>query len=104
MIGGCSAVGRDVPPYMRAAGGYRAHLYGLNTIGLKRQGFTNDRISALKQAYEILFRSGLMMAEALKRVREEFKGQPDVQEVVAFVEGTKRGICKSVGAADEEDE
>ena len=104
MIGGCSAVGRDVPPYMRAAGGYRAHLYGLNTIGLKRQGFTNDRISALKQAYEILFRSGLMMAEALKRIREEFKGQPDVQEVVAFVEGTKRGICKSVGAADEEDE
>ncbi len=104
MIGGCSAVGRDVPPFMRAAGGYRAHLYGLNSIGLKRQGFTHERISALKHAYELLFRSGLMMAEALKRARDEFKDQPDVQEVVTFVEGTKRGICRSVGVGQEEDE
>jgi UDP-N-acetylglucosamine acyltransferase len=104
MIGGCSAVGRDVPPFMRAAGGYRAHLYGLNSIGLKRQGFTHERISALKQAYELLFRSGLMMADAIKRTRDEFKDQPDVQEVVDFVEGTKRGICRSVGVGQEEDE
>lgn len=104
MIGGCSAVGRDVPPFMRAAGGYRAHLYGLNTIGLKRQGFTNERISALKQAYEILFRSGLMMTDALKRAHDQFADQPDVQEVVTFIEGTKRGICRSVGVGEEEDE
>jgi UDP-N-acetylglucosamine acyltransferase len=104
MIGGCSAVGRDVPPFMRAAGGYRAHLYGLNSIGLKRQGFTHERISTLKHAYELLFRSGLMMAEALKRARDQFKDQPDVQEVVTFVEGTKRGICRSVGVGHEEEE
>ena len=71
--------------------GIAPHLYGLNSIGLKRQGFTNDRISALKQAYELLFRSGLMMAEAMKLVREEFKVSRMCQEVVAFVEGTKRG-------------
>ena len=98
MIGGCSAVGRDVPPFTRAAGGYRAELYGLNTIGLKRHGFSNERISGLKRAYETLFRSGLMMAEALKQVREEFKHNQDVQELVTFLEGTKRGICRSVGA------
>ncbi len=103
MIGGCSAVGRDVPPFMRAAGGYRAKLYGLNSVGLKRLGFTNDRISLLKRAYEVLFRSGLLMAEAVKQAREEFKDSPDVQEVVRFVEGSKRGICRSVGK-DEEDE
>ena len=68
------------------------------------QVFTHERISALKRAYELLFRSGLMMAEALKRAREEFKDQPDVQEVVAFVEGTKRGICRSVGVGHEEEE
>ncbi|MER3424890.1 MAG: acyl-[acyl-carrier-protein]--UDP-N-acetylglucosamine O-acyltransferase [Nitrospiraceae bacterium] len=104
MIGGCSAVGRDVPPFMRAAGGYRAKLYGLNSIGLKRQGFSNERIAVLKRAYEVLFRSGLMMAEAIKRARDEFKDSPDVQEVVAFLEGSKRGICRSVGKGLEEEE
>ncbi len=103
MIGGCSAVGRDVPPFMRAAGGYRAKLYGLNSIGLKRHGFSNERISVLKRAYEALFRSGHRMAEAIKRAREEFKDSADVLEVLAFLEGSKRGICQSVGK-DQEDE
>lgn len=103
MIGGCSAVGRDVPPFMRAAGGYRARLYGLNSVGLRRQGFSTERISALKQAYELLFRSGHRMAEAVKRARDEFKDHADVQELLAFLEGTKRGICRSIGK-DQEDE
>ena len=97
LIGGCSAVGRDVPPFMRAAGGYRAQLYGLNSIGLKRHGFSNERITVLKRAYEVLFRSDLLMVEAIKRAREEFKESPDVLEIIAFLEGSKRGICRSVG-------
>jgi UDP-N-acetylglucosamine acyltransferase len=95
MIGGCSAVGRDVPPFMRAAGGYRAQLYGLNSVGLKRHGFSVDRITALKQAYELLFRSGHRMADAIKLARDEFKDNPDVAEVLTFMEGTKRGVCRS---------
>src|SRR6058998_1698874 len=69
MIGGCSAVGRDVPPFIRAAGGYMAKLYGVNSIGLKRQGFSNERIAVLKRAYQTLFRSGHRMAEAIKLAR-----------------------------------
>ena len=103
MIGGCSAVGKDVPPFMRAAGGYRAELYGVNSIGLRRQGFTNERISMLKRAYELLFRSGLRMAEAMKQAREDFKDQADVLEVLSFLDGSKRGVCRSVGR-DREDE
>jgi UDP-N-acetylglucosamine acyltransferase len=90
MIGGCSAVGRD-------------RLYGLNSIGLKRHGFSSERISVLKRAYEVLFRSELLMAEAVKRAQEEFKGSADVLEVIAFFEGSKRGICLSIGR-DVEDE
>src|ERR687891_77398 len=86
---------------MRAAGGYRAQLYGLNSIGLKRQGFSSERISVLKRAYEVLFKSGLMMAEAIKQAREQFKDSPDVLEIIAFIEGTKRGICRSVGTGGE---
>ncbi len=103
MIGGCSALGRDVPPFLRAAGGYRAKLYGVNSIGLKRQGIYNDRINVMKRAYEVLFRSGYRMAEAIKRAREEFGNIPDVAEVLTFMEGTKRGVCVSVGK-DQEDE
>jgi UDP-N-acetylglucosamine acyltransferase len=104
MIGGCSAVGRDVPPFMRAAGGYRAKLYGLNSVGLKRQGFSNERIVTLKQAYELLFRSGHRMAEAMKIAREEFKDSVDVLQVLTFMEGSKRGVCRSVGKEAEAEE
>jgi UDP-N-acetylglucosamine acyltransferase len=104
MIGGCSAVGRDVPPFMRAAGGYRAKLYGLNSVGLKRHGFSNERIVTLKQAYELLFRSGHRMAEAMKIAREEFKDSADVLQVLTFMEGSKRGVCRSVGKEAEAEE
>lgn len=104
MIGGCSAVGRDVPPFMRAAGGYRAQLYGLNAVGLKRHGFSSERISALKAAYDLLFRSGHRMAEAIKLARDAFQDNADVSAVLTFMEGTKRGVCRSTSAdADTED-
>ncbi|MEK7268070.1 MAG: acyl-[acyl-carrier-protein]--UDP-N-acetylglucosamine O-acyltransferase, partial [Nitrospirota bacterium] len=68
----------------------------LNSIGLKRHGFSNERITVLKQAYEVLFRSGHRMAEAIKRARDQFRESADVLEVIAFLEGSKRGICRSV--------
>ncbi len=104
MIGGCSALGQDVPPFMRAAGGYRARLYGVNSIGLKRHGFSTVRIGGLKRAYELLFRSGHRMAEAIKRARDEFRENTDVMEVVRFMESTKRGVCRSVGKEMENEE
>lgn len=96
MIGGCSAVGRDVPPFMRAAGGYRARLYGLNVVGLKRNGFSNDRVTSLKGLYDLLFRSGYRLAEAVKHARQQYTDNPDVFDVLAFLENSKRGICRSV--------
>jgi UDP-N-acetylglucosamine acyltransferase len=95
MIGGCSAVGRDVPPFMRAAGGYSAQLFGVNTVGLKRHGFSGERITALREVYEILFRSGHRMAEALKLAQDQFSDNSDVTELIVFMEGTKRGVCRS---------
>ncbi|MGH7216930.1 MAG: acyl-ACP--UDP-N-acetylglucosamine O-acyltransferase [Nitrospiraceae bacterium] len=103
MVGGCCALGQDLPPFMRAAGGYRARMYGLNSVGLRRQGFSTDRISVLKRAYDMLFRSGHRTAEAAKLAHAEFRDQPDVVTILEFLEGTKRGICRSVGK-DQEDE
>ena len=66
--------------------------------------FSTDRISVLKRAYDMLFRSGHRIAEAAKLTKVEFGDQPDVMTVLGFLEGgTKRGICRSVGK-DQEDE
>lgn len=103
MVGGCCALAQDLPPFTRAAGGYRAKMYGLNSVGLRRHGFSTDRISVLKRAYDMLFRSRHRTAEAVKLVKAEFGDQPDVMTMLAFLDGTKRGICRSVGK-DQEDE
>jgi len=104
MVGGCCALGQDLPPFMRAAGGYRARMYGLNSIGLRRHGFSAERISALKQAYELLFRSGHRVSEAVKLARETFGASQDVLQVAEFMQGSKRGICRSVGKGQEDEE
>jgi len=93
MIGGCSAVAQDVPPFVSVAGN-RAKLYGLNVIGLKRHGFSKERIEALKGAYKLLFRSGLTLREAAKQAREKWREMADVELLVSFVEQSERGISR----------
>lgn len=93
IVGGCSAVPLDVPPFVSAVGN-RAKLYGLNSLGLKRHGFSSDRIANLKTTYKILFRSKLGAKEAVKKVREELPDSPDALEMAAFVEQSERGICR----------
>ncbi|MFZ5862124.1 MAG: acyl-ACP--UDP-N-acetylglucosamine O-acyltransferase [Nitrospirota bacterium] len=93
MIGGCSAIAQDVPPFVSATGN-RAKLFGLNLVGLKRNGFSEERIAALKKAYRTLFNAHLSMKDALVKAREESKGQPDVETLVRFVETSERGISR----------
>lgn len=104
MVGGCCAIGQDVPPFTRAAGGYRAHLYGLNSIGLRRHGFSADRIAAIKKAYDLLFRSGHKIPAAIKLAKAEFADQADVIQMLTFMEGTKRGVSRSVTKDQESEE
>ncbi len=94
IVSGCSGLGQDVPPYLIAAG-RPATLFGLNTVGLKRRGFTDERLHALKQAYQLLFRSKLKRKEALKRVAAELGSSPDVMTMVQFIEQSERGICRA---------
>lgn len=93
MIGGVSGVPKDIPPFMIASG-ERAELYGLNSVGLRRHGFTADQISQLKRAYRLLFRSGLALKEAASRVEDEFSGAEEVEELLEFIRTSKRGICR----------
>ncbi|MBT8763273.1 acyl-ACP--UDP-N-acetylglucosamine O-acyltransferase [Desulfohalobiaceae bacterium Ax17] len=90
-IGGKTGVAQDVPPFMLVAG-ERAKVYGPNTIGLRRAGFSKEQISALKKAYHTLWRSGLTQEQALEKIQAEF-GQLDViQKFVQFVKNSQRGV------------
>lgn len=97
MIGGGTLIGTDIPPYTIATGGRRrdAELRGLNLIGLKRRGFSDDTINALKNAYKILVLSDLKLPEAIERIRSEVPPGPEVNHFVDFIEQpSKRGICR----------
>lgn len=93
MVGGFSGVVQDIPPYTMASGN-RARLYGLNTIGLKRNGFKDSTIRELKQAYRILFRSKLTLKEAIDMVKRELRQSDEVKHLIEFIEKNKRGICR----------
>ncbi len=96
MVGGLTGVSLDIPPFTRASGQH-ALLYGINTVGLQRRGFSKERISVIKKAYRILFRSGLLKKNAIEKLRKEFEGNPDIEMLIKFVETTKRGVAKDAG-------
>ncbi len=93
MVGGCSAVVQDVPPFMIASGN-RVKLYGLNVVGLKRRGFSADRIAQLRAAYRLLFRSRLTFKEGLKRLKASGRTSKDVSLLLEFIEQSERGVCR----------
>jgi UDP-N-acetylglucosamine acyltransferase len=92
-IAGGSMVVMDVPPYCTAQGD-RAELAGLNVVGLQRHGFTEEHIGRIKEAYKILFRSKLQLAEAMDRLKAEMGGQPEIDYLVDFVSQSKRGLTR----------
>ena len=93
MIGGASAVNKDVPPYVTASGNH-AKLYGLNLIGMKRRGFSAEVLQALKDAYRIIFRSNLLLAQAVAQVKENVPDFAEVRHFVEFINLSKRGVCR----------
>jgi UDP-N-acetylglucosamine acyltransferase len=93
IIGGCSKVVQDVPPYAMADG-HPTKIYGLNTIGLKRAGMSEDVRSHLKRAYKILFQSGLSKTSALEKVKSEVPLVPEVIRLLEFVDSSQRGVCR----------
>ena len=92
-LGGMSGLENDLIPYGMALGN-RAHLSGLNIIGLQRRGFSREDIHSLRRAYRLLFADEGTLLERLDDVEEEFEGHPIVKEIVAFIRaGGKRSLC-----------
>jgi UDP-N-acetylglucosamine acyltransferase len=90
-VGGGSRVNQDIPPYVKAVGN-PMELYGLNSIGLQRAGFSGETVAALKRAYRLFFNSDLNLSQALERARTELPALPEVERFLAFVESSERGV------------
>jgi UDP-N-acetylglucosamine acyltransferase len=90
-VGGGSRVNQDIPPYVKAVGN-PMELYGLNSIGLQRAGFPGETVAALKRAYRLFFNSDLNLSQALERARSDLPAVPEVEQFLAFVQSSERGV------------
>ncbi len=92
-LGNNAAVTRDVPPYLLVSGS-PAEPKGINSEGLKRRDFTPEQIANIKNAYRVLYRSGLKLAEATEKLKELAQAQPEVQPFVDFLARVTRSIVR----------
>src|SRR5579864_9081212 len=92
MIGGNTRVNSDLPPFFLYTD-FNVAAHGLNLVGLRRAGFAETDIKALKTAYRLLYRSGLKLEAALQRIETEVPSE-HTRHLVAFIRGSKRGICR----------
>jgi UDP-N-acetylglucosamine acyltransferase len=94
-IGGFSVVTRDALPYIKTVGERnQAKIYGINTIGLQRKGFSEECITELKQVYRICFRSKMNTSDALAELKDKQWSSPEVAVLVEFMETSERGFIR----------
>ena len=93
ITGGCSKIVQDVPPFM-IADGNPAEIRGLNKVGLERHGFSADALKVLKEAHRILYRSSLNLQQALERLNEIEDKKPELEQLIAFLVSSQRGITR----------
>lgn len=92
-LGGKAGVDRDVPPFVMVAG-TRAKLYGINTRGLQRLGFSQEVIDGLKKAYRIIWRENTRFSDGIAQVKREVDPSPELQMLTDFLEESKRGVLR----------
>jgi UDP-N-acetylglucosamine acyltransferase len=93
MVRGQTRIGLDIPPYFMAA--YTSAVVGLNRVGLKRRGFSPEQRRTIQKAYDILYQQGNNRQQAIGALRAFRDMQtPEIEELIHFLEGTKRGVCQ----------
>ena len=93
-IGGFSVITQDVIPFCRVAGSRPPLLYGLNIVGLRRKGFSREKIRDLKEMFKIIFYSDINTTQALESIKERFAPGEERDEIINFIQSSKRGIIK----------
>jgi len=98
MIGGFSGVNKDVPPYMLVRG--PSIVRSVNLVGLRRAKFPSDTIRKIKEAFRLLYRANLNISQAVEEIKK-LGSYAELQNIIDFVTGSKRGICDSVYTDEE---
>jgi UDP-N-acetylglucosamine acyltransferase len=93
MIESSAKVQKDVPPYILAGRDPLRYL-GLNVIGLKRRGFSADKIAEIKEVYRVLYSAGLNFSDAIIKIKSDFELNDEVNEILNFIEKSNRGILR----------
>ena len=94
IVGGYSVITQDVLPFSNTVTAREAKVFGANSTGLERRGFPAERIDALHKAFRLLTRSGLNTSQAVGRIREEIPACEEIEELLAFIEASQRGVIK----------
>src|SRR5437588_4906340 len=92
-VGGYSVVVKDALPFALTVGNH-AKCYGLNKVGMRRRGYSRETIDVLHHAFHLLLSAKLNTSQAIERIRSEIKDIPEVQELITFIESSKRGVVK----------
>jgi UDP-N-acetylglucosamine acyltransferase len=94
MISGGAMFKKDIPPYA-VVNHNPVGFAGINKIGLKRRGFTQDRIDEIDEIYKIIYFSGRNVSQAIQYLKENFKPTEELNYIIDFISNSKRGILKS---------
>lgn len=92
-IGGGFRVPKDIPPYILAAG-EPLQFAGVNSVGLRRRGFSSEQIGKIQRVYKLMYRQNFNVSQALTRIKEEFPLKDEVKVIVDFFETSDRGVLK----------
>jgi UDP-N-acetylglucosamine acyltransferase len=104
-VGGFTVITQDVVPFAKVAGMRPVLVYGLNAVGLRRQGFTRERIQVVKDIFKLLFYSDLNTSQAVERIQTQVPAGDDRDEIIRFIQTSRRGIIKKPsGQWDQESE
>jgi UDP-N-acetylglucosamine acyltransferase len=90
MIGGLARVAKDVPPYMLVKG--NSTVWSINSVGLRRAEFSGHSRQQIKQAFKLLYKSGLNLTQAIERLQKE-QNSGEVKQLINFIQKSQRGIC-----------
>jgi UDP-N-acetylglucosamine acyltransferase len=95
MLGGNSVATKDVPPFCTTHTAMENRVGGINIVGMRRAGFSREQLSEVKEAFKIIYRSGLNVSQAKEALKLRFSDGPG-SEFADFIEKSERGICRSV--------
>lgn len=93
MIQGGTRLGKDIPPFV-IAGREPVSYSGINLVGLRRSGFSNEKINEIQEIYRMIYQSGLNVTDAITKVESEFDKTPEMELIVEFVKSSPRGIVR----------